>query len=169
MTDVAEPVFTQAFIAKAPVKTLDKSVLCRLARLDKSQLHFMLKGPLIERAAGKLRALIDSYRSRIAAKQRNAVQNTRDLHAGNPEGNSDRQAFLCEVIDAGKAPDPATSSQRIHDEIHRPGHVGRRQAEQRQTFCCKPFTTTSAFNAQPVQMIKAVHALVINQKPFTAQ
>jgi len=45
----------------------------------------------------------------------------------------------------------------------------RRRAEQRQTFCCKPFTTTPAFNAQPVQMIKAVHALVINQKPFTAQ
>lgn len=81
MIDVAEPVFIQALIAKASVKTLYKSVLCRLAGLDKSQLHSMLKGLLIERAAGKLRALIGSYRSRIAAKQRNAVQNTRDLHA----------------------------------------------------------------------------------------
>ena len=74
MTDVTEPVFIQAFIAKASVKTLNKSVLCRLAGLDKSQLHAMLKGPLIERAAGKLRALIGSYRRRIATKQRNAVQ-----------------------------------------------------------------------------------------------
>lgn len=81
MTDVTEPVFIQAFIAKASVKTLNKSVLCRLAGLDKSQLHAMLKGPLIECAAGKFRALIRSYRRRIAAKQRNAVQNTRDLHA----------------------------------------------------------------------------------------
>jgi hypothetical protein len=40
-------VFIQAFIAKASVKTLNKSVLCRLAGLDKSQLHAMLKGPLI--------------------------------------------------------------------------------------------------------------------------
>ena len=67
MIDVAEPVFIQAFIAKASVKTLNKSVLCRLAGLDKSQLHSMLKGPLIERAAGKLRALIGSYRSRITS------------------------------------------------------------------------------------------------------
>ena len=69
MTDVTEPVFIQAFIAKASVKTLNKSVLCRLAWLDKSQLHAMLKDPLTERAAGKFRALISSYRRRIAAKQ----------------------------------------------------------------------------------------------------
>jgi len=81
MIDVAEPVFIQAFIAKAFIKTLNKSVLYRLAGLDKPQLHAMLKGPLIERASGKFRALISSYRRRIAAKQRNAVQNTRDLHA----------------------------------------------------------------------------------------
>lgn len=81
MADVAEPVFIQEFIAKAPVKTLNNSVLCRLAGLNKPQLHAMLKGPLVEHAAGKLQAPIGSYRRRIAAKQRNAVQNTRDLHA----------------------------------------------------------------------------------------
>jgi len=63
MTDVIEPVFIQAFIAKESVKTLNKSVLSRLAGLDKSQRHAMLKGPLIERAAGKIRPLIGSYRS----------------------------------------------------------------------------------------------------------
>jgi hypothetical protein len=77
MIDVNELVFIQVFIAKASVKTLNKSVLCRLAGLDKTQLHAMLKGPLIERAAGKFRALINSYRSRIAEKQRNTVQNAR--------------------------------------------------------------------------------------------
>jgi len=54
--DIAR-MFIQAFIAKASVKTLNKSVLCRLAGLDKPQLHAMLKGPLIERSAGKFRAL----------------------------------------------------------------------------------------------------------------
>lgn len=81
VNNIAEPVLIQAFITKASVKTLNKSVLRWLAGLDKSQLHTMLKSPLIECAAGKLRALIGSYHSRIAAKQRNAVQNTRDLHA----------------------------------------------------------------------------------------
>lgn len=36
-------------------------------------------------------------------------------------------------------------------------------------LCCQPFTTSSAFYAEPAQMIKAVHALVINMKPFEAQ
>lgn len=79
MTDVTEPVFIQTFIAKASIKTLNKSVLYRLAGLDKPQLHAMLKGPMIESAAGKLRTQIGSYRPQVATKERNAVQNTRDL------------------------------------------------------------------------------------------
>ncbi|GAJ65591.1 hypothetical protein HI13_contig00038-0001 [Edwardsiella piscicida] len=58
MTDVTEPVLIQAFAAQAPIKTFNKSVLCRLAGLDKPQVHAMLKGPLFECAAGKFRAQI---------------------------------------------------------------------------------------------------------------
>lgn len=79
MKNIAEPVFIQAFTLKATVETLNKSVLRWLTWLDKSQ--FMLKGPLIERAAGKFRALIGSFCRRIATKERDAVQNTRDLSA----------------------------------------------------------------------------------------
>lgn len=81
MKNIAEPVFIQAFIPKATVETLNKSVLRWLTWLDKSQLHTMLKGSLIERAAGKFRALIGSYCRRTAPKQCNTVQNTRDLNA----------------------------------------------------------------------------------------
>ncbi len=81
MTDIAEPVFIQAFIAKASVKTLNKSVLCRLAGLNKPHLHAIIKGPLVKCSTGKLRSLVSSYLRRIAAEQRNAVQNTRDPHA----------------------------------------------------------------------------------------
>ena len=76
VNNIAEPVFIQAFIAKTSVKTLNKSVLRRLAGLDKPQLYAMLISPLVKCSAGKL----SSYRRRIAAKQRNAVQNMRDLH-----------------------------------------------------------------------------------------
>jgi hypothetical protein len=48
MADVAEPVFIQAFIAKAAVKTLNKSALRRLAGLDKPQLQAMLISPLVQ-------------------------------------------------------------------------------------------------------------------------
>lgn len=81
MKNIAEPVFLQTLIAKASVKTLNKSVLRWLTWLDKPSFHTMLKGPLFERAAGKFRALSGSYCRRMAPKQRDAVHNTRDLNA----------------------------------------------------------------------------------------
>lgn len=81
MKNIAGPVFIQAFTLKATVETLNKSVLRWLSWLDKSQFHTMLKGPLFERAAGKFRALIGSFCRRLATKERDAVQNTRDLSA----------------------------------------------------------------------------------------
>lgn len=81
MKNIAEPVLIQTFIPKAAIETLNKSILRWLTRLDKSQLYAMLKSPLFECAAGKFRALIGSYRCRIATKKRDAVQNTSDLNA----------------------------------------------------------------------------------------
>lgn len=65
VNNIAEPVIIQAFIPKAAIETLNKFVLCRLIWLGKPQLHSMLKGQLIERAVGKFRVLIGSYRHRI--------------------------------------------------------------------------------------------------------
>src|SRR2546430_8799 len=48
--------------------------------------------------------------------------------------NSDRQAFLCEIIDAGKTLDPATGGKCVHDEIHRPGQIGRRRTRSEERF-----------------------------------
>ena len=81
MNHIAEPVLIEALISESSIKTLNKSVLSRLARLDKTQFHAMLKGPLVQCAAGKFRSLIGSYRCWIAAKQRDTVENTRDLYA----------------------------------------------------------------------------------------
>lgn len=76
------------------------------------------------------------------------------------------QTLLREVVHAGQALYRAAGGQRVHDEIHRPGQVGLCRAEPRQTFRCQSFTTSSAFYAQPAEMIKAVHTLVIKLKDF---
>lgn len=81
VNNIAEPMLIQVFIAKAAIKTLYKPVLCRLTGLDKPQLHAMHISPLIKGFTGKLRPLASYFRRRIAAKQRNAVQNTRNLNA----------------------------------------------------------------------------------------
>lgn len=62
MADVAKPVFIQIFIGKAPVKTVNKPVLCRLAGLDKPQLRAILISPQVMCSAGKLTPLLSSYR-----------------------------------------------------------------------------------------------------------
>jgi len=48
---IAEPVLIEALTSESPVKTFNKSVLSRLARLDKTQFHAVLKAfaPLIDR------------------------------------------------------------------------------------------------------------------------
>lgn len=53
VNDISEPVLIQTFIAKVFVKTLNKSVLSRPARLDKTQFHSMLKDPLLQCAASE--------------------------------------------------------------------------------------------------------------------
>lgn len=81
MNKIAERVLVQALISKSPVKTLNRSVLSRFVWLDKTQFNAMLKSPLIKRAAGEFRPLISSYRSWIALRERNTVQDTRDMNA----------------------------------------------------------------------------------------
>ena len=85
----------------------------------------MFKGSLIERVTSKFRALIGSYRRRIATKQRNGVQNVCHLNACNPQGSGDRQALLCEIIHTGKAFNPAAVAECILDKIHRLSQVRR--------------------------------------------
>lgn len=117
---IAEPVLIQALISKSPVKTFNKSVPGRFARLNKSQLHSMLKGPLIHARQMNSGAWAVLHCLRIATEQRDAVQNTRDLHVWNPESCGDRQALLREIIRTGQAFYSMTGGQCVHDEFHRP-------------------------------------------------
>lgn len=129
--NIAEPVIFQAYLSKSSVKTLNKSVLSRIARLDKTQLHTVLIGLLIQSSAGGFQPLIGSDRRQIATKQRDTVQNTRDLYAGNPECVGNFQALLREIIYANQAFDPMTNGQRIHNEIHRLGQIWCIRTEKR--------------------------------------
>ena len=54
----------EAFIAKLPVEAFDIRVLDRLTRSDEAQRDAARVGPRIERAAGKLRPVVDDDRLR---------------------------------------------------------------------------------------------------------
>ena len=164
MKNIAEPVFIQVFIPKATVETLNKSVLRWLTWLDKPLLHTMFKGPLIERVAGKFQALIGSYCRRVATKERDTVQNTRDLNPWNPEGSAHRQTLPREIIHTSQALNPTAAGKCIHDKIHRPDQVRRIRADKRKPFSRQTLTTSSALHTQTVKVVNAVYPLVVDVK-----
>ncbi len=78
--------------------------------------------------------LFRSYRHRIALKQCNAVQNTRDLRPEIPNTVVIVKHSFVNVVHAGQAFDSATSNQRVHGKIHRLGQVLNLRTELRQAF-----------------------------------
>lgn len=80
MNNIAKPVLFQAPLSKPSIKTLNKFVFSRLARLDKTQLHALLKGPSLQSSAGEVQSLTSYYRLRINTEHRDTFQNTRALY-----------------------------------------------------------------------------------------
>src|SRR5271170_2341927 len=78
----SKPVLVEALVAKLAVETLHIGVLRRFARLDQPQLDAALIGPLIERLAGELRALIGSNRARQTSESRRLVEHSRHVSFG---------------------------------------------------------------------------------------
>lgn len=53
MQNISETAFIQPFIPTTAIDVLNSSALCWPCRIDFSELNIMLKGPLLERKAGK--------------------------------------------------------------------------------------------------------------------
>ena len=60
----------QALISHLGVKAFAKRILCWLARLNESQLNVSFVRPLVKRAAGELRAVVDNDGLWISALNR---------------------------------------------------------------------------------------------------
>lgn len=164
MNNIADPVLFQGSYRHHPLK-----FLINLARLDKTQLHALLKGLSFQSSAGGFQPLISSDRHQITTKQRDTVQNTRDLYAGNPECGVNVQALLREIIYASQEFDPMSNGQRVHNEIHRLGLIRCIRTEKRKPLGHQPFTASSAFYVQSINMVNAVYILVIEGKAFPKQ
>ena len=78
----------------------------------------MQTGPIIQYAASDPRPMVHSYRRRIASKQCNTVQNTRDLNAWNPECDDNCQALLREDVHTGQSLDPESVISPVASHIN---------------------------------------------------
>ena len=72
-----KPVFVQALVAKLAVEAFDVRVLDRLARSNEAQRDAARVGPRVERAAGKLRPVVDDDRLRQADRGVQAIEHAR--------------------------------------------------------------------------------------------
>lgn len=92
---VLEDMGVETLVPELTVETLDVRVLDRLSGPDELQGHSFLIGPLVERLAGKLRAVIDGDGLGKAPGGRQFVQGANDPRTGQREVDLDCQAGTC--------------------------------------------------------------------------
>ena len=79
--EAEEPVLVQALVSESPVEALDHRVLDGLAWLDEVEVYLLGVGPLIERAAGQLRPVVEHQFGRHAALYAQSLQHLNDPRA----------------------------------------------------------------------------------------
>src|SRR5690606_30092462 len=120
-----KPVQIEALVAKLSVEALDEAVLDRLTRSDEGQGHASLVGPLLERPAGALRAVVEDDAAGVAtALSSDGVQDSPDSMTGERGVDLDRQAFARGVVDDVERTKDAAAGQRVAHEVERPLDVG---------------------------------------------
>ena len=89
-----EPGGIQAFRPQGGVERLDEGIVGRLARPGEVDLHAVEIGPLVEHAAGELRAVVDPQALRPAALAGQSVERLDHLVGPEARSRNDRRAPL---------------------------------------------------------------------------
>ncbi len=110
LLQIPERIHIQNILAKAAVKTLDKTVLLRLARLDPPMANPVRTAKPPEGPAGKLRPVVTANVSRETAFSSN------DLKAANNPGRRqaridlNRQSLTVKIVDHIKCPEGSSAA-----------------------------------------------------------
>jgi len=94
---------------------------------------------------------------------------TMHMNAWNNESGGDCQTLFRKIIHAGKALDPATGGQCVHDQIHRSGQVRRIRAKKREPLSRQTLKASPALYTQAVKVTDAVYSLVVDVKALPEQ
>lgn len=105
------------------VKTLDKSILRRLSRLDKFQSHTMFFGPLLLCQWDQFWPVIHQHPQRIAAVCHYPVQHSHNALRRNIQVNFYRQRFTIKIIHRIEGPEASATAQCIMHKIDGPALV----------------------------------------------
>jgi len=105
-----EPVVVQAFVAELAIEAFDVAVLHWPARLNQNVPDSMALCPCHEGPTGELRAVVRSYRLRVAPKNCRTVQQPGHVLSRDAVVGRDVHAFMAEVIGYRQAFDAPPSS-----------------------------------------------------------
>src|SRR6185437_3038649 len=169
VSEPQEPVLIQTLVPKPPVETFDEAILRWLARLDEIQPDTVLVGPLIQRPADELGAVVGAKQRWLAQFPRQPVHHPHDARARQRRIELDRQALPTVIVHHPQHPYHPPVRQRVADKIHRPVLARRRRPGQRLPHPRRVPFSLAATQRQPLLPIQAQHPLVVHLPPLPAQ
>ena len=118
-----EDLAIEQFIAKAGVEALDVAVLPRAARLDVGGLGADSGDPFLHGLGDELRSVVGPDVPGNAAQDEQVGQNVDHIDGFELAGDTDRQAFVGELVDDVEHPIPASIVGAVLDEVVGPDMI----------------------------------------------
>src|SRR6516162_8794218 len=165
----SEHVLVEAFIAKAAIEALDKSVLNRLARGDVVPADNAFLLPAQNGMRGQLGAVVADYYQRFLAGCDDGIELACHPAAGDRRVDDQRQALTGEVVDNHEHPEAATIGQYVRDKVEAPTPVGTLRQGHWRACAEGPFAAAAVPNRQPLFPVDPEQFLVVQLDALTPQ
>jgi len=168
LTQVSKRMHIQNVLTKAPVESLDKAVLNRLARLDASMPDFMKTAKLPEGSADKFRPVVAADIFGIAAFGCDYLKAADDPRRRQAGINLDRQCLTVEIINNIERPKGPAIAQTVTHKINTPNFIWPDACRHR--FSLKYCQTLffAVFKLKRIFLVHPVNFLVVPFKVLPA-
>jgi len=167
-----ENLAVEQLIAKAGVEALDVAVLPRAAPLDVGGLGTDNRDPFLHRLGDELRSVVGADVSGNAPQDEEVGQNVDHIDRLELAGDTDRQAFMAELVEHVEHPVPASIVGAILDEVIGPHMIAllRPQPDARSVGQPEPAALGLLMrDLQPLASPDALDPLVVDYPARLAQ
>ena len=150
----------QTFVTQSSVEELDEPILRRLAWPDEVELHAAQVTLLIQHLGRKFRSMIDSYRMRQLAFERDLIHRNDDTLPRQTVVSLQGHALTMPFVDHREHPELPPVGQLVMDKIYCPILTGRGRGWDRSPVQTDALPATDSHtNLEPLQLVQPVHAL----------
>jgi len=168
--DACKPVLIETFIPEFAVERFHIGILCRLAGLDKPELHPGFLRPFKHRPGSQFRAVVMNQFVRLVMDHSQMMKISAEQFSGDREVDNLAGTAPCAIIDDIQDPEPTSVPHAIRNEVQRPALVGANGCRQgnaipmRQPFAFATTHLKSFFTIQTIGSLGIGHETFLAQK-----